>query len=97
MSAIDVLRDEYPGDDAWQRFVEVFRPAWGLWQEKDLYTSRLGDEEVAIVLTASLGVHAVDWFNNPCGALDTHVPIDVLRSSPSGMQIIRSLLMRMPR
>ncbi len=97
MSAIDVLRDEYPGDGAWHQFVSVFRPAWDLWQDKDSYSLALGDQEVAIVLTASMGIHAPDWFAKPCGALGKRAPIDVLKNEPNGINIIRTLLMRMPR
>lgn len=97
MSAIDVLRNEYPGDEAWAKFVTVFRPAWDLWQDKKLHSSILGDEEIAIVLTASMGVQAVDWFSRPIGALGKKAPGDILKNEPMGLNIIRTLLMRMPR
>ena len=97
MSAINILRDEYPGDDAWQKFVAVFRPAWDSLQDKDSYRSSLNDEEIAIVLAASMGEHAPHWFNKPCGALNKRAPIDVLKNEPAGINVIRTLLMRMPR
>lgn len=96
MIAIDVLRDEYPGDDAWRQFVSVFRQAWSLWEDKDSYSSTLGDQEIAIVLTTSMGALALDWFTKPCGALGKRAPIDVLKNEPYGINIIRTLLMRMP-
>jgi hypothetical protein len=97
MNVIDVLRTEYPGDEAWQRFVEVFRPAWEGWQEKSLYSKELGDEEIAMVLTTSMGYRSQDWFNQSCKALGGRVPSDVLLNEPLGKQIVRTLLMRMPR
>lgn len=91
MNAIDVLGIEYPGDAAWQRFVDVFRPAWGHWREKGLYTEVLGDEEIAIVLTASMGSKSADWFNQPCKALEGRVPSDVLLTEQHGPQVVRTL------
>ena len=97
MSAIDVFRNEYPGDHAWREFVAVFRPAWQKWQDKDTYRLGLGDEEVAIVLTTTMGTYAADWFAKPCGALGKRTPIEVLTNERAGIVVIRTLLMRMPR
>jgi hypothetical protein len=97
MSTIDVLRDEYPGDDAWHRFVSVFRPAWEKLTDKDHYRSKFIDEEISIVLAVTMGGRADEWFNKPIGALGKRAPLDVMKSEPSGAKIIRSLLMRMPR
>lgn len=97
MSAIDVLRNEYPGDEAWKQFVAVSRPTWDLWHDKKLHSSILGNEEIAIVLTASMGEQAVDWFARPIGALGKRAPSDVLKNELMGINIIRTLLMRMPR
>lgn len=97
MNTIDVLREEYPGDDAWQRFVDVFRPAWKDWLEKSLYLTDLGDDEIAVVLTATMGYRSKDWFNQPCKALEGRAPSDVLQNELFGKQIVRHLLMRMPR
>lgn len=95
MNSIDILRNEYPGDQAWQAFVDVFRPAWKLRQDGDLYRLNIGDEEIAIVLTALMGARASDWFVNPCAALGRRAPCDVLRNEHSGLKVIRSFLMRM--
>lgn len=97
MNAIDVLRDEYPGDLAWKRFVEVFRPAWESFKDRDDCAQEIGDEEIAIVLTASMGGHAMTWFRRPCGPLGSRSPSDVLLSENRGKNIVRTLLMRMPR
>ena len=97
MSVLDVLRDEYPGDDAWRKFVDVFRSDWTRREDKEFYISKFGDEEIAIVLSASLGLDAINWSDRPIGALGKRAPINVLTSDPSGTRIIRTLLMRMPR
>ena len=97
MSTIDVLRDEYPGDDAWQKFVSVFRPDWERLTDKELYRSKFGDDEIAIVLAVTMGSRADEWFNKPIGALGKRAPFDVMKNEPSGTKIMRSLLMRMPR
>jgi hypothetical protein len=97
MNVIDVLRNEYPGDDAWRAFVDVFRSPWADWQEKNLYSKELGDEEIAMVLATSMGARSKDWFNQPCKALGGRVPSDVFENEPLGKIIIRNLVMRMPR
>lgn len=97
MNAVTFLRDEYPGDDAWGRFLSVFRPAWELCQDKGRYLAKIQDNELAIVLFASMGDHAISWFDRQCGALDNRTPSDVLRSEGLGINILRTLLMRMPR
>jgi hypothetical protein len=96
MSALDVLKNEYPGDGAWREFVAVFRPAWDAWKDKDPFRSALGDEEIATVLAVAMGVRALDWFAAPCGALGRRTPIEVLKTEDCGVHMIRTLLMRMP-
>jgi hypothetical protein len=46
MSIINILRNEYRGSDAWERFVAVFRSGWDTWPEKESYLALLGDEEM---------------------------------------------------
>lgn len=96
MSAIAVLRDEYPGDAAWQRFVSVFRAEWAERTNRPYFMATIGDEDVAIVLAASLGERAIAWFKTPIGALDKRTPAEV-QKLPAGNRILRTLLMRMPR
>jgi hypothetical protein len=97
MSAIAALRDGYPGYAAWKRFVNVFRLEWEQRGDRDLYREMFGDEDLAIVATASLSAHTAEWFNMPIGALDMRTVADVLKNEPSGIIIVRSLLMRLPR
>jgi hypothetical protein len=97
MNSNDVLRDEYPGDAAWQRFVGVFRPAWNDIEDKGSYLEALKDEDLAVVLAVSMGSEATTWFNRACPALSGYSPSNVLSTYSSGLKVIRTLLMRMPR
>ena len=97
MAAIRILRDEYPGDKAWGRFVAVFRPSWDSRTDKEFYLGHLKDEELAVVLAGEMGRRAVEWFSSPAQALEGRNPLDVLTTEQSGLQILRTLLMRMPR
>jgi hypothetical protein len=92
-----IMRDEYPGDDAWKRFVDFFRSAWLARADRDSLSSTIGDEEFAIVLSVSMGERAVAWFQTPVPAFDGRSASDILRHEPSGQKIIRTVLMRMPR
>jgi hypothetical protein len=96
VNAIETLCDEYPGDEAWQKFLTTFRLAWHHWQDKQIYTASLGDAEIAAVLTAAMGQESIVWFTRACGALDGKSPNEVLDHEANGLRIIRSLLMRMP-
>jgi hypothetical protein len=97
MSAIAALRNGYPGDVAWQDLVDLYRPAWEQSSDRDLHRSLFGDEEIAIVVTGTLGPHSANWFGKPIGVLDMRAPVDVLNNEPSGLRIMRALLLRMPR
>jgi len=97
MNAVDTLKIEYPGNDAWEKFVSVFRPAWTQWQDKEKYLRIMHDEELAIVLTATIGARCTTWFVSACGALDKRSPEEVLIYEGDGINVIRTLLMRMPR
>jgi hypothetical protein len=97
MSRLDILRQEYPGDEAWEHFFDVFRRAWLERPDQAEFLSAIGDEQIAIVLAVSMGDRAIKWSSNPIGALDGRSPADVLANEPAGSRIVRTLLMRMPR
>lgn len=96
-SKLSIMRDEYPGDEAWERFVEFFRKGWLTCSDRDSLSSAIGDEEFAIVLYASMGERALAWFNTPIPALDGRSASDIMNRKLSGQKIIRTVLMRMPR
>jgi hypothetical protein len=96
MDALDVLAEEFPGDEAWSSFVEVFRPAWENVSDKDHLVQSIGDEDIAIVLSAKIGYDAIAWVKQPIGALDDKSVIQVLKSGSSGELAVKNLIMRMP-
>ena len=95
MNAITVLCDEYPGDEAWKRFVAAFESEWKKRQDQHLYLAVIPDEEFAIVLSWSMGRDSVNWFMQPCEALSKRTPKDIFENESSGRRILRTLLMRM--
>ncbi|NKI72796.1 DUF2384 domain-containing protein [Collimonas pratensis] len=96
MSTLKILENEYPGDAAWRKFVL----GAGTNQHASPSLAHLLDEkidaELSAVLISTFGASAEDWLTNPCDALQRRTPIDVLRSEPEGLKILRSVLMRMP-
>ena len=74
MSDLDVLITEYPGDEAWRNFVNVFQPAWAARADKDKLISIIGNTDLAIVLAAALDEKAASWFDRPIGALKGRSP-----------------------
>ena len=97
MDAVQVLKDEYPGDAAWERFASTFRLCWERRADKGFYLEQLKDEEIAQVLSQEMGSRAISWFSSEIKALGGRTPEDVLLNEKSGLAVIRTLLMRMPR
>ena len=96
MSAIDILIDEFPGNDEWLQFVEVFRPSWEHVSDQQWLSKEIGNEEIAIVLNARMGNDAVAWMKQPIGALGNRSARDVLQNHSSGELAVKGLIMRMP-
>lgn len=96
MSVIYILRKEYPGDEAWKKFVSIFRPSWNSCGDKTTYLQALKNEELAVVLFATMGARSLDWFCTPVRALDNKSPEHVLSAEHEGLKILRSCIMRMP-
>ena len=95
LNAIGVLRDEFPGNVAWRRFVDLHRPQWQDRANKDFYLSAFGDEDFANVLTGTMEQLSLKWFEEKIATLDQRSALDVLQNEPAGRAIIRTLLMRM--
>ena len=95
-TSIEVLRDEYPGDAAWDRFVAAYTNDWEKVPNKEGYVSMTGSKDVSVVLGATMGANAFVWFHEPCRALGNRTPVEVLQNEFLGIQIVRTLLMRMP-
>jgi hypothetical protein len=96
MNALDVLVDEFPGEEAWSSFVEVFRLAWENVSDKDHFIREIGDADIAIVLNARMGHEAITWVKQPIGALEQKSVLQVLKAGPPGETAVKSLIMRMP-
>jgi hypothetical protein len=96
MDVIKILRAEYPGEEAWQAYVHSFRPAWAQLSNQQAYLRTFGDEDLAIVLFGQMADHALTWFDRPCPALEGRVPSAILRDDVAGVEVIRSVLMRVP-
>lgn len=96
MSAIDILIDEFPGNDQWLQFVDVFREAWEHVSDQRRFAKAIGNEEIAIVLNARMGKDAIAWVKQTIGALGNRSAQDVLRHHPAGEIAVKGLIMRMP-
>jgi hypothetical protein len=97
MSSLTSLLIGYPGEPAWQRLVDVFRPAWsGRGDHEALLVAVDDDESIAIVLDASFGNRSLAWFEQPVKALEGHTPKQILNDYAGGKIILKSLLMRLP-
>lgn len=96
MSAVESLVRGYRGDSAWEAFKGACKPAWSTDTERYHYLNHIPNEELAQVLSARMGETAIDWFDQPIGALDKRSASDVLASGHEGITALRSLLMRMP-
>ena len=90
-SSLDILRDEYPGDEAWTDFAACYRPA------DDEPTLDLKDASLAATLVGRMGYEqAAVWLDSPVPALDGMTPRAVIASFADGNQILRHVVMRMP-
>ena len=94
VTSIDVLRDEYPGDVAWAKYVEAV--CKGSDSPRQFAVLENIDAETARVVTASFGERASEWWISPVRALDNLAPSEVYHRAPQGGMILRSLLMRLP-
>jgi uncharacterized protein (DUF2384 family) len=96
MGAIDVLIQEFPGEDQWLEYVEVFRKVSNTLSDQSRLVGEVGNEEIAIVLNARMGQDAYTWIKQPIGALDNRSVQDVLSSHPYGEIAVKGLIMRTP-
>jgi hypothetical protein len=95
MTEVDALRAAYKGDAAWNRFLSTFWNTWVTLGDKELYTSKIPDVELAAVLATAMGVRGIGWFEKAIPALDGQSASEILVGEPDGTRILRSLLMVM--
>lgn len=97
MDSTKVLIEEFPGDQAWNVFASAAQQEGLDKVEVEYLAQELADVKIAATLVSMLGGNARVWLATPCIALDNVRPIDVFRRDRVGPQIIKTLLMRMPR
>ena len=96
MTALQTLKDEYPGDAAWQNYVATYSTEWKAVSDQGRFVGKFGDYEIAVALSSLLGERSLAWFDRPIGALENLSPADVLKNDQDGKIILRSLIMRLP-
>ena len=96
MTALQILKDEYPGDAAWQNYVAAFSIKWKTISDQKKFVDKFGDYEISVVLSSLLGERSLAWFDRPINALENLSPADVLKNIQGGKVIVRSLIMRLP-
>ena len=96
MSALQILKDEYPGEAAWQNYVAAFLVGWKAIPDQKKFIDKFRDYEISVVLSSLLGERSLTWFDRPIGALENLSPADVLKNDRNGKVIVRSLIMRLP-
>lgn len=93
----NVLEEVYPGDAAWQHFAAVFAGEWHKCAFKEELVFQLsGNEDIAMVIYASIGDNAMAWLSHPVPALDQLSPFECMQN-PRLIQRLKCMLMRMPR
>lgn len=97
MDSTKALIDEFPGDQAWDVFALAVQRQGMDKIEIEHLAQELADFKIATTLVSMLGSNARMWLATPCKALDNARPIDIFRGDKTGPQIIKALLMRMPR
>jgi hypothetical protein len=97
MDSTKALIEEFPGDQAWDVFASAVQQECTDKVEVGHLVQELADDKIATTLVSTLGGNARVWLDTPCKALDNLRPIDVFRHAITGPQIIKALLMRMPR
>ena len=93
MTEIEILARDYPGDDAWQRFVSAYDSP----QREDLPKLSL-DIDILQVTTNYFGnsQKAENWLQKELPPLGGASVVEVFGDEVSGRNIVRHLLMRLP-
>jgi len=96
MRTIDILKNEYPGDSAWQNFYDVFKDGWNSVKNQAEYLREIPDEKIATVLAVKMGERGLSWFFSPSNALDGNTPSQIMSTGQQGEMAIKTLIMRLP-
>lgn len=90
------LDTQYPGDRAWDSFVQAIDSEWESCSvQKELLSAFEGDLGLASAVHWHLRENALNWLDTPVPALQGAMPRDCLKTI-QGVQALKTLLMRMP-
>lgn len=93
----DNLENYYPGDDSWHRFAMLFADEWANCLFKDELLSALNDnEDIAMVIYASVRQNALQWIDESVPALNSITPRECMKTE-DGRKRLKTMLTRMPR
>lgn len=88
---LSILYKEYPGDDAWRKYVSNFSDL-----DKSILLGLGIDEDIAKAIAWHVGNKYVEnWLKKEIPGLDNNTPLDILKLK-EGKIILRSAIMRMP-
>ena len=97
MGSLQVLLDEYSGDDDWADFASYYKLRL---DDKSRQAARLllpEDEDLAETVAGMLGLENLpEWLEYRSGVLEGNLPREVIASGPDGYKIVRHAIMRMP-
>lgn len=97
MTAKIMLETYYKGDEAWQVFVSAFEEHWEkCYFKEELIGALNGQEDIALVVYASVKDRWKSWIDQPIPALDGLSPHDCVKNQIL-LRRLRTMLMRMPR
>ena len=96
MTALQILKREYPGNVAWRNDVAAFLIGWETNPDQKKFIGKFGDHEFSMVLSGLLGERSLAWFDRPTRALENLSPAEILNGIQDGRLILRSLIMRLP-
>ena len=93
MSVLEILRSEYPGHEAWEKFCLAVSGV----HFPDMLEVTV-DRDIFAVATRKIGSadKACEWLQKEIPALDGKTVNQVFEFEHNGREIVRSLLMRLP-
>lgn len=97
MTSKHKLENYYKGDDAWKAFVMNFEQNWLKCDyQEELVRDLGGQEDIAVVIFATVNDKCRTWIHQPIPALDGLSPQECVKSQML-LKRLRTMLMRMPR
>ena len=92
---MDSLEAYFPGNGAWEHFVEAISPSWESCSiQNELLSSVAGDLGLAKAIHWNLERESLAWLDRPVKALESETPRRCLESE-TGILCLKAALMRM--